>query len=728
MRSIDREHGQSETLLVSFESTLQKRVGELREKQEGITRQDLKTFVRLYCKENAKNIGLKKEEIDQFIPYFLTCLYENPKAKKEIWEFLNELSTHAHDQEKSEALFDQLLEKNDGGVTHLWRIVRTVVRGEYEVQKKDINGQTIYSLAAAENASENLKDAQRQKVSNKLKEKVQSHIIDKPVPDTGTESLHMTKQDRELFFKIFHYLQSDADALITSEAWHPIIGKYFTGITKHLLSTIKLLEVKRNKSSKRKQRYRDFIVHALQTYVKPLLAYCKQMSETPNEANPFATDILFETYLIRNNLLDGPKEPSYEVIENKWQHLYRQMKRYIEEDATMYGIPVATPEQFGPQVTDELREDDIQKVRNNAVNAFNTTLMMGTQSEQPEKNITKEKDDWAEVWAQAKKKKEPIRNLVDNTAAISAIITKEIDRFPEMQQKRQETKTPAMLGSHYLAVVPGTEAEKTLSATVRQDIDSLFSQYHHDITYTHECKGFTEALVALMKEKISTSLLMENFFTCVLAHYEDLRSKEEKTHSNNIFNNITLAFNRLSQDIKLPSSIAKEIGYKRHKQTSPIPSADVIEKTKNAIPSVDNPSFAQLKMYLENKGLYDQFKEIETLMRDTILETDVLGLGALKKLDQRLKFAISPIEGFTYYHYEQQKAINDAYKQIKKLSGNWLTKYFKFGRSAKVKEEIEKYSSSLTASIEATWNRSMQPLLISYGTIVFGSDLYVQQQ
>jgi hypothetical protein len=732
MRSIDKENNNSETLLVSFENTLQKQVDRLREKKEEISRQDLKTFIRFYCKKNAQNLGLTEEETNRFIPYFFTCLYENPEAKKKMWGILYELSNSTQDQEKTEALFEQLLEQNDGGLTHLWRIVRNIVRGEYDVQQKTIEGQAIYAFVPAENAQENLKDPQRQQASKALKEKVQSNIVDKPIPDTGTESIRMTEQDRKLFFKIFHYLQSDADALITSEEWHPIIGKYFTGITKHLLSTIKLLDVKQNKSSKRKQRYKDFIVHALQTYVKPLLAYCKQITETPNEANPFANDILFETYITENNLLDGPKEPSYTAIENKWQLLYKKMRRYIEDDATMYGLPtIAEPDQFGPQVTDELRKDDLKTIRDNSSIAFDKTLIMGAQQSPVTKKdgIEKEKDDWADVWENAteKKEKEPIQSLIDNTAAMSAIITKEIDRFPNMQRRNKQAETPTMLGSHYIAVAPGSEAEGTLLATIRQDINALFSKYHHEITRGNECDNFTQAMANLMKEKISTPKLMDHFFMCVLAHYEDLRNKEEKPNNENIFNNITASFNHLAQEISLPLPIAKEIGYERNKQSS-IPSADIIEEAKNAIPSIDNPAFAALKTYLEDKSLYDRFKKIETLMRETMIEKGIIELEALNKLNQRLRLAVSSIEGFTYYHYEQQKEINDAYKDIKKLSGNWLTKHFKFGRSAKVKQEMEEYLTSLTMALETTWNHAMQPLLVTYGTIVFGSDLYVQQQ
>ncbi|MBD3156260.1 hypothetical protein GF369_00370 [Candidatus Peregrinibacteria bacterium] len=738
MRSLDREQDRSETLLSSFETTLQKRVGNLREEREVISQQDLKTFIRFYCKKNAQTLGLKEEEIDTFVPYFFTCLYENPTAKKEMWKTLHALSQAGNDHVKTETLFDQLLTLNTEGITHLWRIVRSIVRGEYEVKSKSVEEQAIYTIVPAQNASENAKDPKRQALSTALKEKVRDRIVDKPIPNTGEDSLHMTQQDRELFFKIFRYLQSDADALVTSEAWHPVIGKYFTGITKHLLSTIKLLDVKRNKSNKRKQRYKKFIVHALQTYVKPLLAYCKQMAEDQKEANPFATDILFETYLIENNLIDGPKEPSYTVIENKWQLLYKQMKQYIEDEATMFGLPaVSTPEQFGPQVTDELREDDLQTVRERSAKALNATLIMGTQAPPPPQDdaVQKEKDDWADVWEHAisTKEEEPEKSvdaILDDTAAMSALITKEIDRFPDIQETNKKPKRrSALVGNHYIAVVPGSEAEKTLLATIRQDINNLFSRHHHGITCSHACNDFANEFVSLVKNKISTPQLMEHFFTCVLAHYEDLQHQEDKAHSDNVFDNISAGFNHLAQEINLPLPIAKEIGFKKRKDNpSAIPPTQTIEEIQKAVPSIDDPAFATLKSYLQAKSLYEQFKEIETLMRDNMLETDILKLDALKQLNRRLKLAVSPVEGFTYYHYEQQQTIVNAYKQIRKLSGNWFTKHFKFGRSAEVKQEMKNYLTSLTAALETTWNDAMQPLLITYGTIIFGSDLYVQRQ
>ena len=490
---------------------------------------------------------------------------------------------------------------------------------------------------------------------------------------------------------------------------------YFEGITKHLVSTVENLNVAKAKSDARKKRYRDFISHVLQTYLKQLLDYCKIMLSKKGESNPFAADLLFEHYLISNNLfVESVKEPSVRIIQKKWESLAEKMKNYAEEDATMYGLPTQPPQimaanlfgepaNFGPQVTDEVSREDISKVRaitaEEARHVTDKTLRMGTVSAD---------DDWDEVWEKPSAQANPYAKTAVNLAI-----------------KDELSRSADILDPQYIVAIPGTKAERLLIEKIKQDIDDIFSKYKEDIK-SGISDTFVEKLTAIAKEKVTTYSMMLDFISRLVAYNEDLRRNLSSYESSNIFDNIVSVFNQLGSSLCIPNEMLRELEEKNDE--AHIPNLSDLESLARDIPSIDSEEFGYLKAFLLRKGLYQEFQRIESETKETTIGDDLMQLRSFKDLNTRLRLAFSPSEGFLDYYKQRKLTTENALKTIKKLRGNWFTKYFKFGRSRQVKNEMKTYLDQLESGVKKAWYDSLRLALNQYGRIIFGSSLYIQKE
>lgn len=742
MNSLDSENNAPESVLTQFEDLLTKNLKNLREKKENVSKQDSKKFIRFFCKKNAAILGLNEEKALQVAQYFFKFTYEDPQTAAKTWELLHSLSENSTNQEAANQIFSELLQTNKDGLTLLWRVVRGIIHGNFSVEATNIDGQNIYHLVTPGNSDERQKDKNRHNISNSLKDQIENDITHKPLPDVGNDAVRMTPQDRDLFFKIFRFMQSDTDALITSNAWQSAISEYLSGIAKHLLSTIKILDVQ-GRSDARKKRYRKFILHVLDGYLKSLIEYCKIMVGKQSERNPFASDLLFEHYLLSNNLfVDDVKEPSHRVIEGKWSKLFKEMKIYIEDNATMYGIrAIGTPEiqrttngeidHFPTQVTDEIPPppppEPITTIRKNtkdAIDPVGKTIMMGASAPVPPT------DNWNDVWATAESKNPEM----GKTGAVAAILREEIGKFEKNPQGlppavRLKKRLPSSFSYPCVIVAPGTEAEMDLIKLVRNDISVIFSEQADELK-SQPSKSFVEKLTQIAKNRVCTHALMIEFISRILVHYEDLSRKLNPHETNNVFDNISTTFNTIGENLSIPTRIVKSLGKQQGSplNNSPIPMSSNLGQIIEGIPSIDSKDFENLKAFLLRKKLHTRFQEIKDELSDKMVKVDIKELESLTELNRRLALAFSPEEGFIYYYKEKEALIDAALKDVGKLAGNWFTKHFKFGRSKQVKEEMQKYLGQLEDSINATWSQALEPTLNQYGKIIFGSDLYLYTQ
>jgi len=728
--------------LADFESSLRTEIKALNQDNEILSRQDLKASIRSYCKENAVKLGLSEGKALEISAYFFRFIYENPENIKKMWELLYKLSQNATNKLKANEIFNDLLKINPGGETLLWRLVRGIINGDFTIETIDVGTEAVYSIATPEDSIERRKDPSRQTISRILKEQIAEKIVQKPIPNTGEDALRMTVQDRALFFKIFTFLQSDTDAFVNSDAWQEGAGRYFEGISQYLVSMVKSLSVSEGKSNARQKRHRGFIKNVLKTYLKPLLEYCKIMIGNEHEQNPFVADLLFEHYLLSNNLINSDlKEPYYLIIDGKWQNLFGEIRRYIEDDATMYGIPVTAvgrisqsldtldePESFGPQVTGEVPpkmiatvQEIARKEASSAVPmAFDETLPMNTFGNV---DTETEQDDWDNIWGT---KDNPV-----NTGKIQTLISEELKRFPNDTEGTENPINPAnirngkILEPKYIAVIPNTEAEKFLIGKIRKNISKIFEKYRESIKSGTD-KNFVSELCRVTKEQISTYNLMLEFILSLYIHNASLRISANKNESDNIFNNISTVFNKFGSNLHIPEEMLKKVGEKN--DYTPVLNASDLQIIAEETPSIDSDDFKNLKAFLLSKKVYENFKHIEEIIKDTILTEDLEKLKLFRELNTRIRLAFSPQEGFIYY-YEQKKAfIKDTLGTIKKLRGNWITKHLKFGRSKEVRKEMQVYLEELEKVINKTWDKALKPTLNQYGRIMFGSDLYIQKK
>jgi len=691
MGSIDSSNNTPENILHQFEESLVKNIKALSEKKENLSKQDIKAFIRLYCKKNAATLGLSQEKALQTAQYFFKSIYDDPEAVNQMWELLHELSEHSTNPEAVNQIFPKLIETNKGGITPLWQLTSGIIEGSLSVEAVDIGNQNIYHLSTPKDSTERQKDENRQKISSSLKETIKDDIIQKPVPDI--DATKMTQQDNDLFLKIPKFMQDDTDALINSGAWQPLMGDYFEGITKYLLSTINILSVEGTRSDARKKRYRNFIVRSLQVHLKSLIEYCKTTVGKPNESNPFVTDLLFEHYLLSNNfLIDGIKEPSSRIIEKKWSALFKKIQSYVEDNATIYGVH-ATEIGTG-QMDVATGKTEIATLQEDFSESAKRTIIVG-----------------------------PPVSVSPQTGPQTGPQIKPVEK----KHTTRQVYSSSMSASPYIGVVPGTAAEKGLIKLIRADIDVIFFDYAAEVQSKAYSKDFVEKLTEIAKTRISTHSLMTGFISRVIFLYNDLLNKSDTNEKNNVFDNISATFNAMGQGLSMPKAILKELDKPKSDDTSNIPLSSDLNQLKACIPSIDSEEFESLKEFLLRKKLYARFSEIENELKNKIIGLNIKRMGVFNELDTKLAIPALAKEEFIYYYKIKEAIINDAFREIDNLTGNWFTKHLKFGRSKHVKEEMQQYSNQLKYTLDKGWNQALKPTLEQYGKIIFGSDLYSQE-
>ncbi|MBA4337172.1 hypothetical protein C0416_05395 [bacterium] len=719
MSPIESGEKSPEINVKQLEEKLLRGIKLLKEKKPDCTHKDIKDLVRFFLMKEAESLGISREEALSMAPYFMRLTYEDHKEADKMWEHLGSLSARSKNPLAATQISTEILETTTGGITPMWHLLEKIIKGELTVEQKEAVGGKIYSIESRPNTGEG------NQIADSVEEKFKDLIKPRPPLNIDEDVLKMSKQDGDLFLKIPRFMQEDSDAIVNSETWHPIIEEYFKGVAQHLISTLRRLNVESSKSNARKTRFKKFIGYIFESYLKQLMEYCKSLAADGNQRNQFASDLMFEHYLASNNLLtQNNKEPEYKVIEERWKSLFMEIKRHVQDEATLYMKALDTGPVGQVQPVEQV-QTVTQNVRRQTSSEINRTIMGIPTLDLP---VTPTKS----VVGLGKPGQEGERRKLETADTImTRAISEEFGKFPTQPIKLQDEKdnrlqSSAMLSYPYIAVVPGSQAEQELLNLVNRDVDNLFVQNEEKLKSTGECENFIWQLKKIAKTRLSTQGLMSAFFSRVIARYEDLVKKCNEQEKNNVFDNVSGVFNAIGQGSEMPNTITKNLKGENDLKMD-IPKASNLDSILTGIPSIESGEFGNLKEFLVKKGLYEKFLQIESDLKEKLLGNDVKDFGVFTELNKRLSIAVSDEEAFVYYYKGKKEVIDAALKKIKGLTGNWFTKHFKFGRSEQVKEEMERYATQLRESICATWDEALKPTIKQYGKIIFGADLYVQK-
>ena len=682
MRSIDSQ--ETTTLTVTqfkekVKKTIQDVIAKKRELSQNmktekpeLSRYDLKALVRILSLTNAKNLGLNKEDAQKIYQYFFQFIYEEQEEIEKMWETLYQLSQNANNEVKVKELFNKLLELNPYDKNMLWRLIQNIVNGDDEIKVINIGNEPIYYLDISENSVERRNDT----IIEQLKQLLGDEIIQKPtVPQAINNMAH---NDKNLFLKIFTFLQSDVDTLLASETWRLAIDSYFDGVPQYLQSIVNALTIGKGKSRARKERFENFISsNAFKNYLENLRDYAKKIALG---SNPFAEDMLFEHYLRSNNLLVNEfHEPSVLILNIKWDNLAKEIQQYADKDATMYGIPTLPS-----------KKDNVEAIRYNVKRQL--------------PHIPNEPDTKAD-------------SSTTTTQQLTALIEEELARFPNNHDDDPHHSEPLSIGTKHginSTVYFYAKPEKTETDVLMEIKNAVLKAFHErqsQITQGID-EDFISKLTTTAKKFISTSKLMTEFISLLIIHYENITNNLDDDTTSNIFDNIVEALNRICPD--------KNIS---------LPNSSSLEELKHNIPSIDSAEFSHLRKHLEEKNLYEKFKALEEQLRHDILEKKIRHFSLFKELYRIFNVAFVKKEGCRYHRTTQENNKNQALKLVKKTKGNKFTNFFRlFGISKEVKEEMQTYLNQLTESINITWDRALNPALSLYENVVFSYESQSQQK
>lgn len=371
MRSVDT---QTQSPLQDFEA----KISALLEnpKMQNAERDLKKGLIRTILIKSAESLKINDVQAQFFAMYFFHLIENDPDNFKRIWELLKEISDNAENPDKIAPLFTEIVSLNKGGKTFLWRLVHSIVRGDYEVMPATFGGEPIFYLKEPGDSENRRQNQNRQKSNVTLKKAISSEIVDKPLPD-GNALRGFYPDEIKIFSQIYKYLQDDIDVLIFSSLGPKFAEGYLSNIIQFMHTMIKELEIQ---PGGRKSKYYLFIKNIIKNYLQPLLAYAKKLSEE-SEKNEFAKDLWLEPYLIQNELLKNYKAQSpFPVIERKWEQLKIQLSEYVRKNisksGTVMGIPTYNEELIAALESD-LTFDDFSETPPKAVPVSISTGIKG---------------------------------------------------------------------------------------------------------------------------------------------------------------------------------------------------------------------------------------------------------------------------------------------------------------------------------------------------------------
>lgn len=709
MSPIESGEKSPEINVKQLEEKLVKGIKLLKEKKSDCSHKDIKDFVRFFLTKEYESFGIESEqEALSMAPYFMRLAYPDHKEADKMWEHLCNLSSCSKNPAAATQISTEILETTTGGITPMWHLIEKIIKGELTVEQKETSGGKIYSIGKLPTEEEK-NDPKRNQLANYIEEKFKDLIKQRPALKIDQDVLGMSKHDEDLFLKIPRFMLEDSEAIVNSQTLHPIIEEYFEGVANHLSSTFKRLDIESAKSDARKIRLKQFITYIFQHYLKQLMGYCKSLANDRNQKNQFASDIIFEHYLASNNLLTkNNKEPEYTVIEKRWKDLFMEIKRHVQDNATLYmkALDTASPVEQVQTIA-----QDVQRQSASAINQTIIGIATPTLPVTPTRPVIA-----LETPGQDERKK------LEKADTMIAVINKEA-------REHRRLESSARLAYPYIAVVPGSVAEKELIEAIKNDIDRIFMENANEIKSTKCSKDFVDRLNKIARNRASTKNSIGEFISRVISNYRKLTTCLKKEESDNVFENISALFDAIGSGLTFPSGIISKKKPVEEKIKIAMPQAHDIDFSIADMPSI-NPSsveFENLKKFLKEKGLYERFLEIETTLKNEMIIKDVKNMGAFEDLNTKFLTEESFKEAFIDYYSQKRKFIEDAIEEVEKLTGNWFTKHFKLGRTKQVKEELAQYALYLKRSINQTWDSVLSPAILQYGKIIFGSDLYVQK-
>lgn len=705
---------------------------------------ELKDLVRLHCQKLADQLGVTKEMEEGLYMYFFSLLFQDPEGVKAIWKTLYDFDQELKEKDGDETIdlesgITCLLDQQINGVTINWHLAKAMIKGDLEVSKKSIQGEDSYYLTipSPEDKKARVNNQARKDLIESLREGLGDAIIPKPTPKINVPTDKFGSRERQLFLRIYTFLQKDADLLFYSPQWRESIGKYFEDIQKFLESIIEDLE-KMVKNDKRMANYRDFLREVVDTYLIPLRQYCDNLVAYCG-ANQLPADMLLEPILIKNDLLEeGWKEQDIRSVAAKWKRLKREIKEYVEGNMTMFGIPVVkapTPpvivieqkhedEQWAPQHTGEVPPEVIDEAdKLSALVRDKVRDEMGAADTQPIPIAPK-----------------PDLKGLGQTGMVKAIMEDETSRqhrgislaqtvldIPAYKEPPKKSFTELVRskdgkGLKTLLDEADQHEKKELEEILEDQISEGFGSIKRlgtpDLKDKLVYLGLKNDLEELINGFVITPHLRRFFFHELINLFEIISDPDPDIEQGkfSLFSEIS---RKLEKGLKFPEQLIK--GKKQLKKTKKLgldsfrfPYAGDIVVAVSSLQSFDQNE--DLQDYFKRKKLQAEAETVEDHINITLFESLALNLRLISDLHERCKHAVTPAEGFKGYLPELEGNVETAQKTTKQLGKGPIRK-LSLGKEGR--RNLHEYCKKNGESIQLIWEKLLLPMAASYGKIMF---------
>ncbi|MFC1647473.1 hypothetical protein ACFL10_00580 [Patescibacteria group bacterium] len=656
--------------------------------EEKVTHKQKKSQIREFCITNAHHLGLTADKGRQASMFFFSLLYENPEKAMKMWHILYLMSENASNSALVRDLFIELVTLNEGDSSIIWRFVHGIIKGFYEIEKVDVSGDKIYFAKVPSDSAERENDPKRSETINSLKLILDESVLQKPVQEVNLKKERLSEIEEGLLEKIYTFLQEDSDFLIASaDTTQDEVKKYFIDKITKLGNFCRDLE-QGIKTVRRRKAYKAYLDEALDTYIKPLFAYCVKL-KSDKRKNPFTADIIFEVMLDTGSLyIDNTKAPTAEILDDKWIRLIREIGEYVHENATLFHIPsidavMIEAEGIGftrPRVTGEI---DLTDVKGATIGRIKDTVLETAA---------------APVSAKAIARVDPLAvDNADTQPRIPVIKTTRplaLEDFATgtgvQRQRIADQDVRHSIQQVDALIVPESAIETKWLSEMKKKVDIIFFDLQDDLGIPSKMIDLRKRLEEeVVTERVKTPALRQLFASSVLLNLSRLKNKYSENTYIKLCSEIRIILSDLVENP--PEGLKPNIKKMTQDEIAKVHLMSDIElqKLMQAAPSLeDHPKIGE---FLEGKGLTNDIVDFENILK-VLISKQLYQLGTHTDLHQITFAATEPLFAIKAYGEKYKEIIKELKKIRSKAEGFFVTRWF---RNKDLKVEMTAYFDAL---------------------------------
>lgn len=721
-------------------------------------------FLRAKTEEELNSL----ENLEKTLYEMMQFLDKNNKSPEETYKKLEILWNELNKENTS----DDRPGKKESQVL-LWKLVLKIAQGVIQVNKETTENKDIFytSFASGEDFKKRLRNKTRNSAVQKFREIIGNKFEIKPhIEKLIKQTDNLSEEDKKSILDNLKSKQSsiggenfsllltrDAEILSFAETdyvdnYFKTIGQYFSYLEKNIS------QQGQDQTHNSNLKYLQFLKDS---YLNVLKEYCHTMRKS-KEANPYIADLLLEPYLLRLELFDGVNEPSALHLLDKWQEqadcinenlkndhgetfyfvaTYEKTKRSSRDnkinktrvfltpkskDATKYGMPTLnkivedTENNIDktllglPETEKSFKEEDFRKI--------------AKQNERGIKEKGKsdhiEKDDWRDVWRQAKLK------ICDDDGDKSNDLN--LDN-PEHIEKQLKT---IIMEASYNTIRRGDEvsvfldkldddqkkvAIQFLHRKIRREFNAIMQSISKGKTDLIKNSGQScyQLIMYIYGRYFCIEEIKKIFCLELAKFYRDLDNQIIK--SPDINENLRTIMNTLFIIVQNSHQMSKDTFYSLRKEKIISEETDKSGELPN-IKALDFPDLTENEVI---KGMLseDQNDQILKIKENiTCILEQIRNMESFFDLQERLETSENQKEEYISILKEIRSHIITQKKEVrklhKKLKGNWIKRTFlkKRAKTDTTDESIER----LYTYIDKSWKESILPAYLLFGNILLG--------